>query len=45
MDNEFGVADPELEDAYVEQMTSLRVTKAHGLADVLKNLLGEGGGD
>ena len=41
MDKQFGVTDSELKDAYVEQMTSLRVIKAHESADVLKNLLGE----
>ena len=39
MDSEFGVTDSELKDAYVEQMTSLRVIKANESADVLKNLL------
>ena len=43
MDKQFGVTDSELKDAYVEQMTSLRVIKAHESADVLKNLLGEDG--
>ena len=33
----------ELKDAYIEQMTGLRVLKSHESADVLRNLLGEGG--
>ena len=28
MDKQFGITDAELKDAYVEQMTSLRVLKA-----------------
>ena len=43
MDKQFGVTDSELKDAYVEQMTSLRVLKSQESADVLRNLLGEGG--
>ena len=43
MDKQFGVTDSELKDAYVEQMTSLRVLKSQESAGVLRNLLGEGG--
>ena len=41
MDHLFGVTDSELKNAYIEQMTGLRVLKASESADVLRNLLGE----
>ena len=41
MDHVFGVTDSELKNAYIEQMTGLRVLKASESADVLRNLLGE----
>ena len=41
MDHLFGVTDSELKNAYIEQMTGLRVLKASESADVLRNLLGQ----